>query len=183
MSEELLVRHGAPTLAGMKTGSLFSCACDDMDALRAEVRRLNRVLAPRRLCLLLLRRMQGRALLYLYRPDRLRHDLADAAAQALLRESGYDCIRCGQCMAQLIRRLRAGGEFPHEVGLFLSYPPEDVQGFIRNQAGGFQCAGPWKVYGDPERAQATFQKYRQCTKIYCRLYRAGVSLERLAVAG
>ena len=36
MSEELLVRHGAPTLAGMKTGSLFSCACGDAAALRGD---------------------------------------------------------------------------------------------------------------------------------------------------
>ena len=183
MSEELLVRHGAPTLAGMKTGSLFSCACDDAAALRGELRRLNRMLAPRGLCLLLLRQADGRALLYLYRPARLRHDLADGGAQALLRQSGYGCESCGRCIAQLIRRLQAGGEFPHEVGLFLSYPPEDVRGFIQNRAEGFRCAGLWKVYGDAERAQAIFQKYRQCTQIYCRLYRAGVSLERLAVAG
>ena len=26
------------------------------------------------------------------------------------------------------------GEFPHEVGLFLSYPPEDVKGFIDHRA-------------------------------------------------
>ena len=183
MSEELLVRHGAPTLAGMKTGSLFSCACDDAAALRGELRRLNRMLAPRGLCLLLLRQADGRALLYLYRPARLRRDLADGGAQALLRQSGYGCESCGRCVAQLIRRLRAGGEFPHEVGLFLSYPPEDVRGFIQNRAGGFQCVGMWKVYGDAERAQATFRKYRQCTELYCRLYRSGVSLERLAVAG
>ena len=29
MSEELIVRHGSPTLAGLKTGSLFSWACPD----------------------------------------------------------------------------------------------------------------------------------------------------------
>ena len=109
MSEELLVRHGAPTLAGMKTGSLFSCACGDAAALRKELRRLNRMLAPRGLCLLLLRQTEGRALLYLYRPARLRRDLADGGAQALLRQSGYGCESCGRCIAQLIRRLQAGG--------------------------------------------------------------------------
>ena len=33
------------------------------------------------------------------------------------------------------------GEFPHEVGLFLSYPPEDVKGFIDHRANDFKCAG------------------------------------------
>ena len=44
------------------------------------------------------------------------------------------------------------GEFPHEVGLFLSYPPEDVKGFIDHRANDFKCAGLWKVYGDEEKA-------------------------------
>ena len=29
MSEEILIRQGAPTLAGIKTGSLFPCPCED----------------------------------------------------------------------------------------------------------------------------------------------------------
>ena len=33
------------------------------------------------------------------------------------------------------------GEFPHEVGLFLSCPPEDVKGFIAHRANDFKCAG------------------------------------------
>ena len=33
MSEELLVRQCAPTLAGIKTGNLFSCDCRDRAAL------------------------------------------------------------------------------------------------------------------------------------------------------
>ena len=33
------------------------------------------------------------------------------------------------------------GELPHEVGLFLSYPPEDVKGFIDHRANDFKCAG------------------------------------------
>ena len=181
MSEELLVRHGAPTLAGMKTGSLFSCACGDAAALRKELRRLNRMLAPRGLCLLLLRQTEGRALLYLYRPARLRRDLADGGAQALLRQSGYGCESCGRCIAQLIRRLQAGGEFPHEVGLFLSYPPEDVRGFMDNGSRHYKCAGMWKVYGDEERAKTLFRKYWKCTDIYWKLWQAGATLEQLAV--
>ena len=31
MSEEILIRQGAPTLAGIKTGSLFPCPCEDRE--------------------------------------------------------------------------------------------------------------------------------------------------------
>ena len=123
----------------------------------------------------------GRALLYLYRPSRLRQDLEDAEAVRLLEESGYPCHSAGQCVACLIRRLRENDEFPHEIGLFLSYPPEDVRGFIENKACRFKCAGLWKVYGDEERAKELFRQYKRCTDRCCALWRAGSGLAQLAV--
>ena len=68
------------------------------------------------------------------------------------------------------------------MGLFLSYPPEDVKGFIVHRAGGFKCTGLWKVYGVEEKARSLFEKYRKCTKIYCALWQSGLKLEQLAVA-
>ena len=47
MSEEILIRQGAPTLAGIKTGSLFPCPCEDREALLGDIRQLNRRLSPR----------------------------------------------------------------------------------------------------------------------------------------
>ena len=73
-------------------------------------------------------------------------------------------------------------EFPHEVGLFLSYPPEDVKGFIDHRANGFKYAGLWKVYGDEEKARSLFAKYKKCTEIYCALWQSCSKLEQLAVA-
>lgn len=56
------------------------------------------------------------------------------------------------------------GEFPHEVGLFLSYPPEDVKGFIDHRTNNFKCAGLWKVYGDEEKARSLFAKYKNARR-------------------
>ena len=120
MSEEILVRQGAPTLAGIKTGSLFPCPCEDHEALMTDIRQLNRRLSPKGSCLLPLRFLAGRALLYLYRPAGLRRDL-------LTRRRPSCCVRramatiAARCVARLARRFRESGEFPHEVGLFLSY--------------------------------------------------------------
>ena len=82
---------------------------------------------------------------------------------------------------KLIERLRAYDEFPHEIGLFLSYPPEDVKGFIEHHAADFKYAGLWKVYGDEQRARDLFAKYRRCTEIYCERLHAGLSIAQLAV--
>ena len=75
MSEELVIRQAAPTLAGIKTGSLFPCPCEDKAALLAEIRAFNRRYQARGLCLLPLRFTKGKALLYLYRPAALQRDL------------------------------------------------------------------------------------------------------------
>ena len=142
MSEELVIRQAAPTLAGIKTGSLFPCPCEDKAALLAEIRAFNRRYQARGLCLLPLRFTKGKALLYLYRP----------------------------------------AEFPHEVGLFLSYPPEDVKGFIENRAANAKCTGVWKVYGDERQARQAFAKYKKCTQVYCERWQSGSGLDKLAVA-
>ena len=181
MSEELVVRQCAPTLAGIKTGSLFSCPCDSPEELRQEVRRINRLLAGKGLCLLPLRFDGSRALLYLYRPSRLRQDLEDAEAVRLLEESGYPCHSAGQCVACLIRRLRESEEFPHEIGLFLGYPIEDVVGFIRYAGKGCKLSGLWKVYGDAEAASRLFDRLsRVCHAVTRRVDKGETLLEVFA---
>ena len=182
MPEEILIRQGAPTLAGIKTGSLFPCPCEDREALLSDIRQLNRRLSPKGLCLLPIRFLAGQALLYLYRPAVLRRDLRDARVSELLRQAGYKDESCARRVALLACCFRESGEFPHEVELFLSYPPEDVKSFIDHRANDFKCAGLWKVYGDEEKALSLFTKYRKCTEIYCALWQSGSRLEPLAVA-
>ena len=160
----------------------FPCPCEDREALLSDIRKLNRRLSPKGLYLLPIRFLAGQALLYLYRPAELRRDLRDAQASELLRQAGYGDESCARCVAQLIRRFRESGEFPHEVGLFLSYPPEDVRGFIEHRDDGCKCTGLWKVYGDEANAKRLFAQYRKCTQIYCALWQAGSDMERLAVA-
>ena len=74
---------------------------------------------------------------------------------------------------KLIERLR-GNEFPHEIGLFLSYPPEDVKGFMADPCA-CKCSGCWKVYGGREAAEKQFARYRKCTGVYCEQWREGLS--------
>ncbi len=181
MSEERLIRQCAPTLAGIKTGSLFPCPYETKQGLMADVRAFNRRFAARGLCLLPLRYQDGRALLYLYRPAELRRDLQDGSALEILTAAGYSCRSCERCVTDLIQRLRTCADFPHEIGLFLSYPPEDVRGFIENRARNFKCAGLWKVYGDAEKAEKLFEKYKKCTRIYQKLWRTGTEMDKLAV--
>ena len=62
MSAEYIIRHSAPTLAGLKTGNLFPCSFDDRKAFQEDLRQINRVLVPRGLRLIPLRMEENKAL-------------------------------------------------------------------------------------------------------------------------
>lgn len=182
MSEEVIVKHCSPTLAGMKTGSLFTFPYASKQEMRKRIRHWNRLLKAKGLRVLPLRYKKGSALIYIYRPSFLSKDLEDQIASRLLHERGYECCNPDQCVIRLMERLSENEEFPHEIGLFLGYPPEDVCGFIENGAKNCKCVGCWKVYGDEQAARSTFAKYESCTAAYFAQLAKGMSVERLTVA-
>ncbi len=181
MSVDDVIRHGAPTLAGIKTGNLFPCRFSSREEMLSQLRQMNRVLVPRGLRLLPLRMEKERVLLYLFRPTRLSRDLSRREAGQLLDKAGYPDMDPPACLRELIRRFRLRKDFPHEIGLFLGYPPEDVRGFIEHGGRDCKCVGCWKVYGDEGAARRQFAAYRSCTNSYCRRREGGASLEDLAV--
>ena len=166
MSEEAVVRNCAPTLAGIKTANLFGCRYDSISEMRDSVRFWNRRLREKGVRILPLRYRDHHALIYLYRPAQLTDDLRNDEAQAILRLCGYVPDSAEKSIARLMQRLQDTDDFPHEIGLFLGYPPEDVSGFITHHACGYKCVGCWKVYGDEQKCRRLFAKYKQCTRIY-----------------
>ena len=179
LSEKLLITHCSPTLAGIKTGSLFSCAYKETCQVTNYIGCLNRKLTSKGVRVLPLCYKSNRVLIYVYRPDFLKRDLCDKLANKILNDRGYICKSPELCIAQLIKRFGYSNEFPHEVGLFLGYPPVDVSGFIKNKAECFKCVGCWKVYGDERAALKTFEKYKRCTDIYNEQWENGKSIEQL----
>ena len=167
MSEDLVIRHCSPTLAGIKTGNLFSCDCPCRKELTKALSGLNRKLVPRGIRILPLRVCGGRALIYVYRPHALESDLADQRVRELLLQYGYTPENLNACVLHLIYRLRTAKEFPHEIGIFLGYPLEDVDGFITHQGENCKLCGCWKVYGNVEQARRTFASYEKCRVFLC----------------
>ena len=182
MSDEQVIRHCAPTLASIKTANLFSCVFTDRQEMLNHVRKLNLRLKGKGLRVLPLCIKENRGLIYVYRPEKLSKDLRNELAERLLNRCGYTCGDENACLRKLIERINMLSDFPHEIGLFLGYPPEDVDGFI-NRRGDCKCCGFWKVYGDVDKARQLFARYRKCTDIYCRLCHEGKSIEKLTVPG
>lgn len=181
MSEELIIRNCSPTLAGLKTGNIFVVKYKDKKEIYDNIRKWNKIFLKKGIRVIPLRFRLGKALIYIYRPKKLAKDLTDFKAEAILNERGYCTKNCHGCVIQLINRISESGDFPHEIGLFLGYPPEDVCGFIENRP--HKCIGCWKVYENEEEAIKTFEKYKKCTNVYRALLAQGKSIEKLTVTG
>ena len=183
--EALLVNQCAPTLTGMKPASLFRY----QGRVPGEARRLAecwaRQLAPRGLTLRVLKtcRVTGACMLLLYREGWLRRILAERSNRRFLEQQGYPAdVDLPQLLERLSDRLCLEQDYPHEIGLFLGYPLEDVVGFIENRGRNYTFCGYWKAYGDPAAARRRFAQYRRCTETCSRRFRQGATILELIAA-
>ena len=181
--EAVLVRQCAPTLAGMKPGSIFCFNHSPLEVSRQKVCQWNKQLEPFGLTVQILLERPGSSsvIVFVYRHDRLEQMLSDDAYQRFLAEAGYERTNLDGLLEQLAQRLRTQPEFPHEIGVFLGYPLQDVIGFIENHGRNFTCCGFWKSYGDPAEMQVCFACYRRCIQTYVAMFEQGIPIERLAV--
>ena len=181
--EAVLVRQCAPTLAGMKPGSIFCFNHSPLEVSRQKVCQWNKQLAPFGLTVQILLERPGSSsvIVFVYRHNRLEQMLSDDAYQSFLAQAGYERTNLDDLLEQLAQRLRTQPEFPHEIGVFLGYPLRDVIGFIENHGRNFTCCGFWKSYGDPAEMQVCFACYRRCIQTYVAMFEQGIPLERLAV--
>ena len=183
--ETVLVEQCAPTLAGAKPGNLFRCGGRDPEQVLKKVDEWDRRFRPLGLRAVVLRvcSRTGDCLVYVYRSGWVGKLLAEKEHWAFLKARGYERTDDVEGMlAQLSRRLCLEAEYPHEIGIFLGYPLQDVVGFIENRGRNCTYCGYWKCYGDPADARRRFARYRACTDAYKRLFEKGTPLIRLVVA-
>lgn len=182
MSAESIVQFCAPTLAGIKVGSLFSARYENESSVRRFLEEQNRQLSRKGVRMVALKVADGLALFYVYRRRQLHQVLLVKENQDFLEGCGYTEFLEEHCLDMLRDRLRLQ-DFPHEIGVFLGYPLDDIKEFIRHKGCDCPCQGCWKAYTNLESAKRTFEQYRTCTRLYCEWYDQGADIARLTVAG
>ncbi len=181
--EALLAQYSAPTLLGAKAASLVVLPVNDVTDIRQLQNNCNRQFARCGLLFRVLKTDKKLHLLLVYRPALLKARLQDAHAQKLLQRFGYPANKgVGPLLDFLSNRMNAFDTFPHEIGLFLDYPPADVEGFIREKGHRCKLCGYWKVYSDVHAAQSRFACYDACKECLCGMVAAGNTLSQLLKA-
>lgn len=182
MLERCLIEHCSPTLACIKTANLINISYSDEASYQQELDGLNEQLGAKGVSIITLRKRQGRALIYICRKKRLAEDLKKQGVEEFLRDCGYEDISVEGALETLKRRLAEDESFPHEIGIFLSYPLGDVLGFIENAGKNSKCIGCWMVYCNVCQAQKIFASYKRCKEVYMKLWNEGKSVMQLTVA-
>ena len=164
------------TFAGLKPASLFWLKDEQCEQLAY----YRKCFAKRRFRFMAVKRAEGRRLFYVFNQSRLEELLFEEKNRRFLNARGYEYQNIGGALRELKRRLEEGDCFPHEVGLFLGYPLEDVRGFMENASGGMclEC-GYWKVYGRHQEKVRLFERYRKCSRCICDKLSSGMPIEEI----
>lgn len=103
--------------------------------------------------------INGSLHLFCYNFNRLEIICRNEKVRSFLREAGYFAFEPEYCIAKLKKRFRQN--CPHEIGVFLGYPLEDVKAFIQNRGRNYKLNGYWKVYSNVPKAVEIFQGFNQ----------------------
>ena len=172
-----IILHCAPVLKNVKMSSMFTVPAAYMRFVRSLFRETG--IKVKCLC-----QGAGRAVVYVYREEEVQQCLADPKVAAFLMQYGYDSTQVEKCLNYLSRRVSLSSQgmesYPHEMGIFLGYPLEDVRGFIQHGGKDSQYTGYWKVYGDVDQAKATFRAYDNAKESAVVEYMAGKQIQEIA---
>lgn len=170
MKEDLLVFHASPVLCGIKAANLFQIRSTDLTYVRCVIKSWEEAIKPCKSCDLkfkLIAKKEKGFLVLAYRKNKLETILEDEEIRAFISNFGYDNRSLAKCLNRLAIRLKVE-DFPHEIGLFLGYPLDDVKAFIKNKGKNFVLNGTWKVYYDEESKRQIFKSYKE-SKERCRM--------------
>ncbi len=181
--EKKIIGQCAATLAGLKAANLFNHRFPSKAICNASLEEANSVLNGKGVYVELISNCGDFYLLLVYRKNQLLRILTNPSAADFLQAFGYQSNGdTDRMLKRLKERFRASAQFPHEIGIFLGYPIEDIKGFITNRGKNCLLCGLWKVYSNPAKAEEYFKKIDKCNHIYMDVYLRGRSLADMTVA-
>ncbi|MFW5646635.1 MAG: DUF3793 family protein [Acetivibrio ethanolgignens] len=159
--EVQLALQCAPVLTGIKTANLL--IIDKNSAMN-----FPGVLVGEGLFYRLLYEVRDKLVYLIYDRNKLLAYMEKPEVFRVLQMLGYQRVKLEEILEEISRRyesyMKNERSFPHELGLLLGYPVEDVIGFIVHQGQNFLYKGYWKVYENPEQAKQLFEAFDRATE-------------------
>lgn len=153
----------APTLLNFKPANLLSFTDNRNKMLTAWRLYGDEICRKLELSAIELCCKKGSAVVLFYRDAALENVIRGHAEAGFLAEAGY---RTSGTLSEHLVRLQARfkNTCPHEIGIFLGIPVEDIRGFIEHGGRNCKLCRYWKVYHDPGKAEAVFTRFDTARK-------------------
>ncbi|MDO5521931.1 MAG: DUF3793 family protein [bacterium] len=161
--ELILTYYLAPVILKMKPASLLAFSSTE---LMAYEELLNGIGMKK----VILDEYRGKSYVLFYQQDMIQKILENEENKLFLKSMGYHMFTLEQVLyrmevrLQRCHRIKESEAFPHEIGLLLGYPLEDVIGYIKFQGKDALASGYWKVYGNVVKAKNMFLQYDEARK-------------------
>lgn len=166
----------APVIAGLKISNLLIISADN-ELLFHEILEKTEISAYRLLF------YKGKVVYILFRKEQLESFLAIEEVRRVFTGEGYTSFSTEsilKCFRDRYTAYRtAGADFPHEMGLLLGYPVEDVIGFMKNDGSNYLYSGYWKVYEKPDEKRKLFKQFEYAREELLRMLAKGISIREI----
>jgi hypothetical protein len=163
----------APLIAGLKISNLLSIG-------KRGLKEVRKILAGSGISEISLASLGDRRIVLLYREHELVEYLSQPEVGGFFRGAGYESLELGYVFGLVRERygrfMESKEDFPHELGLLLGYPVEDVTGFVINKGEGFLANGYWKVYENKEKKLRLFKRFEDTKEYLVQMLSTGVSM-------
>ena len=164
--EMQLALQCAPLITGARISNMLMIDSTDESAMRV-------ILRASGISHFRLAAMNEKTAFLLYRKAKLEAYIFKPEVQQLLRKLGYEDFSLENVLHSFRKKYQAhmnqGKQFPHEMGLLLGYPVEDVVGFMDNNGKNYLYSGYWKVYADVTEKKHIFIRYDEARETLIRL--------------
>ena len=171
--ENQLALQCAPLIAGLKPSNLLIIS-------KSSLYQVRQILKNSGISYTVLLVSGQRITILLYNRKELESYLAKTEVQQLFATMGYQKFSLEEILPVFQERyeyhMEKNSAFPHEMGLLLGYPVEDVEGFILNQGKNCLHIGYWKVYGNLAEKLQLFRKFELAKETLIQLVSNGVSM-------
>ncbi len=178
--EQTIIHLCAPTLCSVKPACLISVSKSTLFEEYQKILFWNKILKENKKKIKIVRRSENLFLLLIYDEFLIENIIFNEEIKSYLTIKGYSLNQgISVVLCELLSRLSNESIFPHEIGVFLGYPLEDVLGYEKYSGTKSKFSGAWTVYGNVEKAKLQMNIYKECS-IYCtRLFECGNDFESI----
>lgn len=171
-----LVLQCAPLIVGLKMSNLFIIQNE-------HISKMYRLLKESRISYYVFLVTEKMSTLFLYDREKLENFLSKKQTRLFFQEEGYLDFDLQKVLFRFRCQYRlywsGKRDFPHELGLLLGYPIEDVNGFILNKGKKSLYTGYWKVYDDVQGKKELFRMYELAKETLIQLVFNGISIAEI----